>query len=145
MPGRESPVSRGGAQALAPARRLPTPYASRRPPGSHMKRPRLAAVQLDRASPAQVSVTASRQGQRFPVLAETAPACARCAACLKASQEVLHAYNALLLNSKRLFIDDALHHYSGDEAWIRVLRALGWCGGGVPAHIEGTKSDSAQR
>lgn len=39
---------------------------------------------------------------------------------------MLTAYAALLHNAKALFIDDALHHYSGDEAWLRVLRALGW-------------------
>ncbi|KAG5479890.1 hypothetical protein LSCM4_05898 [Leishmania orientalis] len=145
MPGREASAPRGGAQASTPARRLHAPYASRRRPGSHTTRPGLVAVQLTGATPSKATSTASASGQRSPVPAEAASTCSRCAACLKASQEVLQAYNALLRNSKRLFIDDALHHYSGDEAWIRVLRSLGWSDDRVAACGAGCGSGFAQR
>ncbi|AYU78654.1 hypothetical protein conserved [Leishmania donovani] len=146
MPGREPLAPRGGAQTSMSVRRVAAPYASRRPPGNNRARPGLAVGQRTGADlPTTTTTTASRSGQRSPVPAEAAPACPCCAACLKALQEVLHAYNALLLNSKRLFIDDALHHYSGDEAWIRVLRSLGWSNEPAPATGVGRRSDLAQR
>lgn len=146
MPGREPPAPRGGAQTSMSVRRVAAPYASRRPPGSNPARPGSATGQRTGAAlPTTTTTTASRSGQRSPVPAEAAPACPCCAACLKALQEVLHAYNALLLNSKRLFIDDALHHYSGDEAWIRVLRSLGWSNGQAPANGVERRSDLTQR
>ncbi|CAJ1024307.1 hypothetical protein, conserved [Leishmania lindenbergi] len=144
MPGREPPAHRG-AQTSVSARRVAAPYASRRPPDSHAARPGLAGVQCSGAAPPTAVATASRSDQRSPIPAEGAPACPSCAACLKASQEVLRAYNALLLNSKQLFIDDALHHYSGDEAWIRVLRSLGWFNEGTPVNGAGRRRDVDQK
>ncbi|GET88425.1 hypothetical protein, conserved [Leishmania tarentolae] len=141
MPGREPPAPRGGSKTSMPACRVTTPYASRRPPGSHLTQARSAVAQRTGATLPTATGTLSSSGQRSPVPVEEAPACPCCAACFKASLEVLHAYKALLLNSKRLFIDDALHHYSGDEAWIRVLRSLGWGNEQTPVDSMGRSSE----
>ncbi|KAG5505815.1 hypothetical protein JKF63_05151 [Porcisia hertigi] len=125
MPGREPPAPRG-VKTSASTRVVATPYALRRPPGTHTPQPGSVAAQRIVAASPTGTTPLSTSAQRSPMPPEATPACRCCAACLKASQEVLHAYSVLLLNSKRLFIDDALHHYSGDDAWIRVLRSLGW-------------------
>lgn len=50
--------------------------------------------------------------------------CPQCISCYTASSAVVVAYKELLLNAKLLFLDDMLHHFSGEDLWIRVWRAL---------------------
>lgn len=140
MPGREVLPSRSGVAsptsattATTTARRAATatstaPYRHRRPP--------LSTSSLSSAHASSYGRVATRRGASSPptsaadaaaaAAAPPPPACAECVACYRASESVMIALTEVLANAKRLLLDDAMHHYSGDEAWIRVLRALGW-------------------
>ncbi|KPI84206.1 hypothetical protein ABL78_6746 [Leptomonas seymouri] len=133
MPGKEAPQPpRTGATARSTTRRAATtaaPYDVRRGPlssststsSSRLAKPGDAAQRIGPL------LSSTRSGQVSQAPHEAAlPACSTCVACYKASEEVLRASTAVLTNAKSLFLDDVVHHYSGDEAWIRVLRSLGW-------------------
>lgn len=142
MPGREpQPPSRTGTETHTTARRAATasstaPYTRRAP----LSTSSLSAQQSREGGATSrcghsTTTTAGRSGPTAspsPAPQERcSPACATCVACYRASEGVATALSAVLANAKALMMDDAVHHYSGDEAWIRVLRALGYTDGGV--------------
>ncbi|KAK7196735.1 hypothetical protein NESM_000613300 [Novymonas esmeraldas] len=148
MPGPEpsAPQRAGASVTSTAARRGASASAARRfaSNSGHRGRPGAPRVGAAPTSSTGVAAPAVRSGQSSPAPAEATPACTSCCACLAASQDVLRAYAALLLNAKQLFLDDAVRHFRGDEAWVRVLHSLGWSdqrfsgegGGATPAHAD---------
>lgn len=61
----------------------------------------------------------------FSAAAPPQPVCAACAELFAASRELAALYARALTGAKELLLDDTLHHHTGDEAWVRLLRSLG--------------------
>ncbi|KAL7698447.1 hypothetical protein N2W54_000335 [Lotmaria passim] len=136
MPGKQTPPlpPRVGAATTRRAATSSTfPYTRRGPllssssaSSSQSARPGAMPPKVGPSSASSARSNAASSSPQPQPEETTTPACDTCVACLKASEDVARTLSAVLANTKNLFLDDVVHHYSGDEAWLRVLRSLGW-------------------
>lgn len=127
-----SALRREGLTGSAVGRMPFVPTAPAKKERTHLRPATVRSVVADRtASTTAMAVTRLNAkgivhgSGKVSVSSPAEPVCATCKGVLEASASLSAAYHGVFKRTKALLLLDVVHHHSGSEAWLRILRSLG--------------------